>query len=416
MTEAAGVVPEPLEGAVPANTLRWLADGRTVDGWVDEGFGDVLDVFTANFVERGDLGAGCCAFVGGRPVVDLWGGIADRSSGRRWTGDTAAVIFSCSKGLVALLAYLLVQDGRLDLDSPIARYWPEFAQNGKDRITLRQAMSHRAGLPAPDVDLTRASVLAWDPVVRVLERQRPDFEPDAGHLYHAMTYGWLVGEVIRRITGLTPGRYFRERVGDRLGLRTWIGLPPDRADESAWMEPPLPDEDSAAARETARLAEESRVVERSLSMGGAFGFPVEGGIVSFNDPAIQAGEIPAANGISTARSLARLYAACVTAIDGPPLLWPTSIEDALRVQAEGPQLSGLPDDGARWGTGFQLASPPSQPMLGAASFGHAGAGGQLGFADAEAGVGFAYLSNQMGGYGDARARSLTAALGAAIGA
>jgi CubicO group peptidase (beta-lactamase class C family) len=151
-------------------------------------------------------------------------------------------------------------------------------------------------------------------------------------------------------------------------------------------------------------------------MGGAFGFPVADGIVSFNAEDIQAAEIPAANGISTAESLARMYAACVSDLDGAPLLAARSLEDLLAVKSSGPQLSALPDDGARWGTGFQLASPPSQPMLGRTSFGHAGAGGQLGFGDVDHHVGFAYLSNQMGGYGDARARELTMALRAAIGA
>src|SRR5439155_18921623 len=184
----------------------------------------------------------------------------------------------------------------------------------------------------------------------------------------------------------------------------------------AWMEPPLPDEDSDAAREAARLGLEDRLIVRSATMGGAFGFPVENGVVSFNAPDIQAAEIPAANGISTAESLARLYAACVSTAEGGILLSDGSLADLLRVQSTGPQLSGVPDDGARWGTGFQLASPPSQPMLGPTSFGHAGAGGQLGFAGVDRGVGFAYLGNQMGGYGDARARAPTKALRAAVGA
>jgi CubicO group peptidase (beta-lactamase class C family) len=145
-------------------------------------------------------------------------------------------------------------------------------------------------------------------------------------------------------------------------------------------------------------------------MGGAYPFPAAAGHVSFNDPGLQAAEIPGANGIASASSLAALYAACVSDSGRPALLSPAAIEDALRVQSAGPQLSGLPDDGARWGTGFQLSSPPSQPMLGPTSFGHAGAGGQLAFADAESRIGFAWLGNQMGGYGDARARSLTDAL------
>lgn len=403
-------------GRVAAETID-LGDGRRIAGFVDEGFGPVLETFRANFLERGDLGAACTIYREGRLVVDLWGGIADRRTGRAWDRDTAVVIFSCTKGILAILAYLLVQDGVLDLDAPIARYWPDFAANGKETITLRQAMSHRAGIPCLDRDLSRDEVLAWDPVIRAIEAQRPIVRPSDGHIYHALTYGWLVGEVMRRITGRTPGRLFRERLADRLGLRTWIGIPPEVRPWVAWMEPPLPDEDSAAARAAARIATENPIVIRSLTMGAAFGFPVENGVVSFNDPAIQAAEIPGANGISTATSLARLYAACVVSRGGePPLLTVASIADALRVQAAGPQLTGLPDDGSRWGTGFQLASPPSQPMLGPASFGHAGAGGQLAFADAEWRVGFAYLTNQMGGYGDRRARELTQALRAVLGA
>jgi CubicO group peptidase (beta-lactamase class C family) len=393
-----------------------LEDGRRVQGFVDTGYGGVMDAFLANFVERRDLGAGCTVYVDGRPVVDLWGGLADARSARPWDHDTAAVIFSCSKGLVAICAYLLAQQGRLDLDAPIVRYWPEFAVADKSSITVRQAMSHRAGLPALDVNLRRADVLAWDPVIHAIEAQRPLHPPDAGHIYHTLTYGWLVGEVVRKVTGRSVGRFFREAIGDRLDLHTWIGLPEGMRRLVAWMEPPLPDEDSDAAREAAALVDEDSVVARSASMGGAFGFPVEDGVVSFNAADIQAAEIPAANGISTAESLARLYAACVWNVDGGPLLTSLSLADLLRVQSAGSQLSGMPDDGARWGTGFQLSSPPAQPMLGPTSFGHAGAGGQLGFGDADHHVGFAYLSNQMGGFGDARARELTKAVRTAIDA
>ncbi len=392
-----------------------LGDGRVLHGLVDDGYGRVMDTFVENFRERHDLGAGCTVYVDGRPVVDAWGGIADARTKRPWQHDTAAVIFSCSKGILAVCAYLLVQDGRLDLEAPVASYWPAFAQNGKEAITVRQALSHRAGLPVIDADLTKDQVIAWEPVIREIEAQRPRYPPDAGHAYHALTHGWLAGELIRRITGMTPGVFFRARIGDRLGLQTWIGLPDAARRLVAWMEPPLPDEDSDAARENAQLFLDDPVVGRSLTMGTAFAFPDDDGFVTFNDPDIQAAEIPAANGISSAPSLARLYAACVSPIDGPPLLTPASIRDALAVRSQGAQLTGAPDDGATWGTGFQISSPPAQPMLGRFSFGHAGAGGQLGFADAGAKVGFAYLSDQMGGYGDVRARELTVALRRSLG-
>jgi CubicO group peptidase (beta-lactamase class C family) len=393
-----------------------LDNGRRIHGFVDDGYGPVMDTFVANFVERHDLGAGCAVYVDGQPVVDVWGGLADRRTGLEWGHETAAVIFSCSKGVLAICAYLLVQAGRLELDAPVARYWPEFGSSGKAAITVRDALAHRAGLPALDTDLTMDDVVAWEPVIRAIERQRPLYAPGDGHFYHAMTYGWIVGEVIRRITGETPGRYFWRALGEPLGLHTWIGLPPREHDRVAWMEAPLPDEDSAEAHESARIAKDNRLIDRSLTMGGAFGFPAQDDYVTFNDPAIHGCEIAAANGISTADSLARLYAACVAEVDGRRVLSPIALEDAIRVQSSGPQLSGLPDDGARWGTGFQLASPPTQPMLGSGSFGHAGAGGQLAFGDVDHRIGFAYLSNQMGGYGDARARELTLAVQSVIGA
>jgi CubicO group peptidase (beta-lactamase class C family) len=402
----------PDELAAPE--LRQLSDGRRIWGDVAAGYGEMLDTFVENFTQRSDLGAACAVVRDGLSVVDLWGGTADARTGRPWQADTAAIIFSCTKGVLAACAYLLVQDGRLQLDAPIARYWPEFAANGKGEITVRQAMSHRAGLPAPDEDLMLTEVLAWEPVIRAIERQSPRFAPSDGHVYHAMTYGWLVGEVIRRISGQHPGAFLRDAVAEPLRLRTWIGLPETARATVAWMEPPLPDEDSDDARRAAALVAEDATLARGHTMGGAFAFPDRDGTVTFNDPAIQAAEIPGANGVSTARSLARLYGACVASVDGVRLLTDASVTDALRVQSAGPQLSRLPDDGARWGTGFQLASAPTQPMLGPTSFGHAGAGGQLAFADADARIGFAYLSNQMGGYGDARARSLTEALGRAI--
>ena len=392
---------------------EWAVHPLAVHGDVDTGFGPVMDTFTGNFAERGDLGAACVVYVAGRPVVDIWAGVADARTGRTWEENTAAVIFSCSKGILAICAYLLVQDGRLDLDAPVARYWPEFAQHNKEAITVRQLLSHRAGLPVVDRYLTRPEVLAWEPVIRAIEAQSPLWAPGSTHSYHALTYGWLVGEVIRRITGSRPGAFFRAALADPLGLHTWIGLPASARESVAWMEPPLPDEDTPAVRAIAQhLA--GPVAMRSLSMGGAFGFPLENGSVTFNDPEIQAAEVPAANGISTARSLARLYAGCVSEIGGPRILSRSSIDDAIRVQSSGRQLFGPPDMGQRWGTGFMLNSPPARPLLGDRSFGHDGAGGQLAFADDEYGVGFAYLSNQMGGLVDARATELTAAVKACL--
>ena len=198
---------ETLSSGVPPVRIE-LADGRRIRGFVDEGYGAIVDTFRANFLERRDLGAACSVYVTGRLVVDLWGGLADRKTQRQWEAETAAVIFSCSKGLLAICAYLLAQDGWLELDAPIANYWPEFGQNGKQAITVRCALAHRAGLPALDVDLSRDDVIGWEPVVRAIESQPPLWALDSTHSYHPITYGWLIGEIIRRVTGHTPGAYF----------------------------------------------------------------------------------------------------------------------------------------------------------------------------------------------------------------
>jgi CubicO group peptidase (beta-lactamase class C family) len=380
-----------------------LTVSKKIHGDVDEGYGRVADVFADNFVSRGEVGAAVALQVGGRRVVDLWGGVADGRTGRAWRADTPAVVFSCTKGIVAICVYLLVQQGRLDLDSPVVRYWPEFGQRGKEGVAVRWLLAHRAGLPALDRDMTLEEVLGWRPVVEAIEAQAPLWVPGTAHSYHPMTYGWLVGEIIRRITGRRPGEFFRDTVAGPLGLRTWIGVPAAELDSVAWLEAPPPGEAEAAV---------DPVEERAGTMGGAYPFPVDPhGRVSFNDRRIQAGEIPGAGGVSTARDLARLYAACVSDdVAGARLLTPASVIDAVIVRSRGKQLYQPADDGRRWGTGFMLHSPPARPMLGERSFGHDGAGGHLAFGDDEYQIGFGYVVNQMGGADDERANRLTAAV------
>jgi CubicO group peptidase (beta-lactamase class C family) len=389
--------------------IRDLGARGSIEGRADDGFGPMVDAFVANFLEHGEVGAALTVYAQGRPVVDLWGGLADPRTGRPWTATTPAVVFSCTKGVLAICAYLLKQDGRLDLDAPVTRYWPEFGQQGKDQMPIRWLLTHRAGLSALDCSFSRDQVLAWDPVIAAIEAQAPLWIPGTAFAYHPITFGWLIGEVIRRITGGSVGEFVRRRLAEPLRLRLWIGLPPEERDSVAWLLAPMPDTDPEAARANAEALEDP-VVERGLTMGGAFAFPADGDHVSFNDPDIQAAEIPGANGIADARSLARLYAACVSPIDGPRLMSPASVEDALVERSSGRQRFGGPDRGERWGTGFAIASPPHAPLLGPRSFGHGGAGGELAFADDEHGVGFAYINNQMGGIPDDRARLLVHAV------
>ncbi|WP_433120537.1 serine hydrolase domain-containing protein [Micromonospora sp. CA-246542] len=378
-----------------------MATQPQIHGDVDERYGRVADAFRDNFTLRGEVGAAVTLYVRGRKVVDLYGGLADSRTGRPWTAHTPVVVFSCTKGILAICAYLLAQQGRLDLDAPVTRYWPEFGQHGKADIPVRWLLTHQSGLPALDRPLTLDEVLAWDPVIAAIEAQTPLWEPGTAHSYHSMTYGWLVGEVIHRVTGQLPGAYFRDTVAGPLGLRTWLGLPAAERDDVAWDLAPPPDADPFV----------DPVAERGITMGGAFAFPADAdGLVSFNDPDIQAAGIPGAGAVSTADGLARLYAACVSDVGGGPLLTGASVDDAVVVRSRGQQRHGPPDTGQRWGTGFLLHSEPARPLLGERSFGHDGAGGNLAFADAYHEVGFGYVVNQMYGAGDERANRLTAAV------
>jgi len=381
-----------------------------IHGAADNGYSPVADAFAANFAQHDELGAAVVVYVDGRKVVDLWGGIADQRSRRAWAADTPAIVFSVTKGVLAICAYRLVGQGRLELDEPVARYWPEFGAHGKGDITVRMLLSHQAGLSALDGQLSRADALGWAPVIRAIERQIPLWAPGLGHSYHTMTYGWLIGEVIRRITGMSPGPFLQAELSAPLGLEFWIGAPPSVIERAAWLEPPLSDPDpELAAVILAWLASEPHA-ERAATMGGAFGFPVKDGAVTFNDPDIQQAEIPGANGMGTADSLARIYSACVSETYGPRVMSPDDVDDALVVRSSGRQVFGPPDRGERWGTGFSLDSPPAMPLLGPRSFGHGGAGGELAFADDTHQVGFGYINNRMGGIGDPRATLLTAAL------
>ncbi|MGC4879819.1 serine hydrolase domain-containing protein [Micromonospora sp. DT43] len=384
-----------------------MATQPQIHGDVDERYGRVADTFRDNFTSRGEVGAAVTLYVRGRKVVDLYGGLADTRTGRPWTAYTPAVVFSCTKGILAICAYLLAQQGRLDLDAPVTRYWPEFGQHGKADIPVRQLLTHQAGLPALDRPLTLDEVLAWDPVIAAIEAQTPLWQPGTEHSYHSMTYGWLVGEVIHRVTGQLPGAYFNDTLARPLELRTWLGLPASERDTVAWELAPLSDADPFV----------DPVAERGITMGGAFAFPADAdGLVSFNDPAIQAAGIPGAGAVSTADGLARLYAACVSDLRGGPLLRRASVDDAVVVRSQGQQRHGPPDTGQRWGSGFLLHSPPARPLLGERSFGHDGAGGNLAFADADHEVGFGYVVNQMYGAGDERANRLTAAVRACLDA
>ena len=366
-----------------------------IHGSVDAGFEPVQDAFAANFEKHGEVGAACCVYLGGRKVVDVWGG--------SYTPDTLQMVMSSSKGVVAVAAHMLAQEGKLDFDAPVVESWPEFGAEGKQDMPVRWLFSHRAGLSSVDRQLSVEDVLTWDPVVDALAAQRPLWEPNSAHGYHLGTYGWLAGEVIRRITGMSVGAYVAEHIARPLGLELWIGLPEAQEERVAPVIPsPPPAPGTPVDVFTARLLDPTTLLHK------AFVNPaLPAGV--FNERAFHAAEVPAANGITNARSLARMYAACIGEVDGVRLLEPDTLARATDVQAAGEDL--VLGYETRYATGFQL-SFPFRPMAGEGSFGHYGMGGSVGFAHAGRGFAFAYVMNQMlpSGGVDPRTRSLVEAL------
>jgi len=391
-----------------------------IGGQVEPGFEGVAATFERNFVEHGEVGAATSVYVGGRKVVDLWGGVADVATGAPYTEDSLQLVFSTTKGATAACASLLAQRGDLDVDAPVSTYWPEFKAAGKGDIPVRWLLCHKAGLPYVDSTLTLDEALAWDPVIRALEAQEPVWEPGTAHGYHAMTYGWLVGEVVRRISGKSLGTFFRDEFATPLGLEFWIGLPDDQQHRVAplvqWGDGGsfLTVHDPALAELIAQFMGPDTMLGKALGAPSFVFTEADGG---FNNPAIRAAELPAANGVTNARSLARFYAALSGTVEGgpsEPLLTAEQITAATELQTSGPDKCLYFE--TTFGLGFFLSSLFA-PYGGPKSFGHTGAGGSVGFADPEHGIGFGYVMNKMqpGLNGDPRSAGLIRAVYDAIG-
>ncbi len=377
-------------------------------GSVAPGYEPVAEAFALAFDGRPAMGAALHIVVDGTSVVDLWGGVADARSGRPWTRDTPSVIFSCTKGLVSVLVARLVEEGRLAYDDPVARYWPEFAAAGKDAITVGQVMAHQAGLSAPRQDLSEDDIVDWDRTCAVLAAQAPLWPVGSGYAYHAITHGWLAGEIVRRVTGQSVGSWFRSSLAGPLGVSAWIGLPADVAGAPAHLQvsPALLD---LWAAEAARPG--PNWPYRAMTLGKALPASLVTDDGGFNSSRIQAAEVPGAGGIATAEALATLWSATVTPTRGLRVLSDNTIAEATRTRSEGPSVFGGDPPFARWGWGFQLPSE-ARRYLGEGSFGHDGAGGQAGFADPQRRLGFGFVTNWMMGPEDDRATRIIAALDA----
>ncbi|MFF4212490.1 serine hydrolase domain-containing protein [Streptomyces sp. NPDC001796] len=359
-----------------------------VHGAVAEGFEPVREAFVRNFEALGECGAAVAVYRDGRKVVDLWGGTKDVDGTAPWQRETAQIVRSATKGVAAAVLLMLAERGELDLDAPVGHHWPEYKAQGKEHTTVRHVLSHRAGVPVLDHPLTPAEAADPDLAAAVLAGQAPVWEPGTDHGYHAQTYSWLTGELVRRVTGRSIGEWIATEIAGPLGLEMWVGLPEAEAHRVGRV-----GRIEAPAREGALRTRPKRAVADAYADPASLtrrAFAAITPLPDENDPAYRAAVLPASNGIATADALARFYAALTGEVDGVRLFSPATVELARREASAGPdRVLVVP---TRFGLGYMLHGSAS-PLLTPGSFGHPGRGGALGFADPESGIAFGYVTN-----------------------
>lgn len=359
-----------------------------IEGRCDPRFERVREAFAENFVTRGEVGAAVCVVVDDVVVSDLWGGWADGARRSAWGHDTLVNVFSVGKPLAVLCVLSLVGEGILDLDAPVARHWPEFAAADKGAVTLRELLSHQAGLPAVRDPLPLGAMLDWDLMCTTLARHRPWWEPGTGHGYHVNTFGFLVGEIVRRVSGDSVGAMLRDRITGPLGADVHIGLPSSedgRVAEFLWP------------KDWGGEAEPGGLSDDELMAHNAYFNPIGlSGTGVVNTRAWRGAEIPSTNGHGTARGVARIFQALTTGgvADGVRIVERAVLDAAVAQAVSGhDRVLHRP---SRFGLGFQLTQPERPLGPSPRAFGHFGAGGSLGFSDPDAGVAFGYVINRMG--------------------
>ena len=368
-------------------------------GFVEEGLEKVREAFLeAQSTDPG--GAQLCIYRDGKCVVDLSAG-RDPLNDRPFDRDMLCVVMSATKGAVALCAHKLIDQGRLALDAPVCNYWPEFAAKGKDRILVRHVLNHSAGLVATDpaLGLTLPDLFDNERCAAALQQMEPFWTPGAATFYHFVTFGTLVGEIVRRVSGRSVGRFFADEIAGPLKLSFWIGLP--QAQEERWVphfrgSPKVSVPEWRGLFQKMSIDPESRLARALLD---TFGLVEDAIDLMSSERALRAAELPAGNGICNARSLAKMYAAMIGEVDGVRVISKETMENARRAGIDGlrppKEIAGLiRGDPMRFGLGFELPTK-ARPMLGPGSFGHSGAGGRLGFAHPEHRIAVGYVCNRM---------------------
>jgi CubicO group peptidase (beta-lactamase class C family) len=355
-----------------------------IQGACSSRFERVGEVFAENFAARGEVGAAVCVYENGVKLVDLWGGIADPTTNQAWEQDTLVCMMSVGKGMSALCVHRLIDRGAIDLDAPVALYWPEFAQAGKGAITVKQLLGGLAGLIYADA-APPGSIMNWKVMINALEQQAPEWPPGTKGAYHSMSTGLLMGELVSRVDGRPIDQFFREEIAQRLGVEYGYGLNDEQVARTARI---IPNPDSVTT---------NAIADRTSKLGRAWkARPAGAGY--YNTDEFRRGVFPSSNGHGNARAVARIYAALSLdgTIDGVEILKPGSIERLREEQWDG--ICGMTDRHFRYGEGFFLGGVPLAPLgPNRKAFGHPGAGGALGFADPENKIAFSYSPNFMCG-------------------
>lgn len=376
-----------------------------VDVFIESGFEPLAEKFFELTKNQSAGGAALCVYQNGLPIIDVWAGEA--STNLPWDAETNILIWSSTKGLLSILAHRAIEQGFLDVNEKVSKYWPEFGCNGKENITVSMIMRHRAGLSAPREDLTFDDVLALQPVLDAFARQSPIWEPDSGFAYHSISFGYLLGKIISSAMGMSIGELMQREISQPLNAPAWIGVPPNvelaiaRFFTDAGPIPPVP-----------AVGSNEYWIERSFSFGGAFEGGLTGDIEGWNDPRVYQAEIAGAGAVTNARSLAKIYSAAVIKTDSVRLLEDATILEALNHRNEGDNLWGDPQPHPVHSLGFIAPNADHSPILSDSTFGHDGLGGQQGFGDLAHRIGFGYVTNWIPIYEDGmeRHRELTRVL------
>ncbi|MCX4994192.1 serine hydrolase domain-containing protein [Streptomyces longwoodensis] len=383
-----------------------------VNGAVAEGFEPVGEAFAANFRTLGERGAALAVYRDGHRVVDLWGGTRDVDGTLPWERGTAQIVRSATKGVVSAALLLLHQRGELDLDAPVRTYWPEYKAAGKEHTRVRDLLAHRAGVPVLDRPLTPAEAADPDLAAAAVAAQAPVWEPGTAHGYHAQTFSWLTGELVRRVTGRSAGAWIAEHLVGPAAADFWLGLPAAEAHRVGRVGRLQAPEPAGALRVRPKRAVADAYADPGSLTRRAFAAITP--LPDENDPAYRAAVLPASNGIATADGLARVYAALIGEVDGGTRLFtPDTVELARGERSAGPdRVLVVP---TRFGLGPMLHGTAS-PLLSPGSFGHPGRGGALGFADPESGIAFGYVTNgfRSSVTADPRAQALVRAVRTAL--